>query len=140
MHIELTGFAYLDDASLGKLRLGDVTLYTIERPWLDNLAMKSCIPEGAYPLEWDTTGRIKDVPRLRETEPRTQINIHAANYAHELHGCIAPGLSYDLKPVMVQHSRAAMKYLLDFMRVDELNTNDGDALGYELVINSAHAW
>jgi len=114
--MKLTRFAYFDKCTLGHLVLPTgLKLYTIERPWLNNKPFISCVPEGSYPLEWDTTGRIAQVPRLRDTAPRTQINIHSANWAHELHGCIAPGLSYsiDVGKCMVHSSNAAMVLLME---------------------------
>lgn len=117
----LKRFAYLPSATLGELFLNNgASLYTIERPWLNNQSFISCIPCGTYELEWDVTGRIKNVPRLRDTMPRTQINIHVANYARELHGCIAPGLDWKFisdKEVMVLQSRAAMGLILETLDI-----------------------
>ena len=114
----LERFAHLPKCTLGKLQLGNgALLYTIERPWQGNQKFISCIPDGEYELEWDTTGRIRNVPRLRNTAPRTQINIHVANYAHQLHGCIAPGLSYSLDPLMVSNSKNAMDLLLEYLDI-----------------------
>lgn len=102
------------DFTMGELHLETgLTLYTIERPWLDNQPFVSCIPDGAYQLEWDTTGRIKNVPRLRDVPGRTQINIHSANTAGQLHGCIAPGLSWEFG--RVGQSRKAMSLLLEYI-------------------------
>lgn len=133
MRIELVRFAHLDQGTLGKLNIpGGPTLYTIERPWLNNKPFVSCIPTGVYPLEWDATGRIKYVPRLRETEPRTQINIHEANYASELHGCIAPGLGWSIEHErpMVTQSVAAMDLLKEFL-VYKRPLRDKDSLLYK---------
>lgn len=114
--IVLERYALLDNATLGRMRFpSGLELYTLERPWLNNKPFVSCIPDGLYPLEWDTTGRIRNVPRLRNTSPRTQINIHAANWAHQLHGCIAVGMAVKLdspQGPMITQSQEAMKLLL----------------------------
>ena len=136
----LTRFAYLEDCTFGHLILPTgAHLYTIERPWLDNEAFVSCIPEGTYPLEWDATGRIQDVPRLMDTQPRTQINIHVANYARELHGCIAPGLGYDLGKRMVTDSTKAMALIMESMPSAWGGMPDGEDLNAQLIISSARA-
>ena len=138
--ITLTRFAYLEDCTFGHLVLPTgAHLYTIERPWLDNEAFVSCIPEGAYPLEWDATGRIQNVPRLRDTQPRTQINIHVANWAHQLHGCIAPGLGYDLGKRKVTQSTKAMNLLMECLLPMGAFMPDGEDLNAQLIISSARA-
>lgn len=133
--MKLTRFAQLPDATLGRLEIaGGPTLFTIERPWQNNEPYVSCVPPGVYPLEWDTTGRIKNTVRLRDTEPRTQINIHAANRAEELHGCIAPGLNWQVngQEASVTHSKKAMGVLLEILTPDE--PVDGLLLPWELEI------
>ena len=140
--VRLTRFAYLPQATLGRLEIDNgPTLYTIERPWKDNRPYLSCIPTNSagYELEWDRTGRIKDVPRLRHTNPRTQINIHAANYASELHGCIAPGLDWrvDGHVAMVLDSQEAMDLLLECTGTD---WEDGQYIGWVLSIVNEGAW
>jgi len=110
----------LPEGTVGELSLPNgLTLYTIERPWLRNEPFVSCIPCGTYALEWDTTGRVKNVPRLRGTEPRTQINIHVANWARELHGCIAPGLGWQMikKVPQVVNSTQAMELLKESFNI-----------------------
>lgn len=107
--------------TMGMISNGIKSLHTIERPWVPSDLIKagkkgvSCVPPGRYRLErhssdshpnvwalvnhaldvyhWDA-----DVPKhLRNAEgqpmARTVVLIHAANWAQELRGCIAPGLS-----------------------------------------------
>lgn len=108
-------------------------LYTLERPWLDNAFNVSCVPDGSYVLEWDQTGRIRGVPRLRDTNPRTQINIHSANRVHELQGCIAVGFGLFDNNVLT-NSVAAMETLMEYIGgpVGE----DGAHMWVTLVISS----
>ena len=75
---------------------GDFMCYTIERPWKNNERRVSCIPEGTYPLTTKEYGRFwdkynKPIPILEDTDPRSEILIHPANYAKDLAGCIALG-------------------------------------------------
>ena len=83
--------------TLGRLYCDDEWMcYTIERPWKDNERRVSCIPEGTYPLTTKEYGRFYEryklpIPILKNTEPRSEILIHPANYARELAGCIAVG-------------------------------------------------
>lgn len=69
-----------------------IGIESIERPNLNNQPEISCIPEGRYlcsPFNSPTKG---EVFLLTPTEPRENIEIHDANWAFELEGCIAPGL------------------------------------------------
>lgn len=92
--ITIERFAYAPSYTLGVLRVGEFECFTIERPWLDNRAGLSCIPEGTY------AGRLRryyagkyDVPGFVEVPGRSDILIHKANRASELRGCVAPGMS-----------------------------------------------
>ena len=82
---------------LGRLYcMGEFMCYTIERPWKDNERRVSCIPKGTYPLFTKEYGRFWDkyklpIPILGNTDPRSEILIHPANYAKDLAGCIALG-------------------------------------------------
>lgn len=105
----------------GKATLGTLTFSTgqvfktIERPWLNNQRQVSCIPPGTYtcvPHGWEpnATVREKKAYLLLGTEPRTAILIHPANWADQLMGCIAPGMSSGIlsgKPAVLS-SQAAM--------------------------------
>lgn len=91
------------------------SLQTIERPWLDDMPDKSCIPVGKYSLVPTTVnhGPLMGLRTYALRNPalgvflddadassytgklpvRKEIKIHPANCASELEGCIAPGLS-----------------------------------------------
>jgi hypothetical protein len=82
-----------------------LALHSIELKWNDNLPNVSCIPEGAYPCTYTTTG--KDIHGqklwylLSDTTPRQGILIHVGNYAGDVaaglrsdtEGCILLGMS-----------------------------------------------
>lgn len=64
---------------------------TIERPWLGNHPDTSCIPEGTYDFYRFQSPHNGDVWRTDSVPDRTAIEIHSANFAHQLEGCIAVG-------------------------------------------------
>ncbi|WP_340156304.1 DUF5675 family protein [uncultured Winogradskyella sp.] len=65
---------------------------SLERGWLDNQRMISCVPEGEYPMVLEYSNRFKkDLWELKEVPNRSECKIHAANYSRQLNGCIALG-------------------------------------------------
>lgn len=121
--------------TLGTLQINGRKFHTIERPWLPNPAgaggtpQTSCIPIGTYRLEpreteargkhWILCNRAlgiyaqpQDIP-ASQSWGRSLVLIHAANWAHELLGCIAPGKTRFLEngEWMVKYSRDAMNEL-----------------------------
>lgn len=90
---------YKKTASIGRLIFdGKEFCKTLERPNLGNsrddkdtlLNESSCIPEGVYKVVHDKTGNFKYF-RLLNVPDRVNIEIHPANIADELLGCIALG-------------------------------------------------
>lgn len=67
--------------------------FTIERPWLDNQPQLSCIPAGTYLFYRFQSPHNGDVWRTDSVPGRTAIEIHSANFASQLEGCIAVGSS-----------------------------------------------
>lgn len=123
--------------SMGRMVADSFHAETMERPWVPIDAAPcgqkgvSCVPKGLYDLvvhdseahprtwalvnpdlwvyHWD-----QDVPKPRFGLARTLVLIHAANYASELRGCIAPGKGRAIDSGnrrMVLSSRAAMAEL-----------------------------
>lgn len=81
---------------------------TCEQPWRDNAKGRSCVPEGDYELRpWDSDkyGSVvvlvnpalsvyateADVPKAERGIARSACLIHAANWPHQLQGCVAIG-------------------------------------------------
>lgn len=126
------------DCTQGKLTCGDFMADTMERPWVPSPSSPcgtkgvSCVPPGTYRLvphnseahpntwalvspalwvyHWD-----ENVPTTQKGLARTLVLIHAANYASELRGCIAPGKGRFLEPSgrrMVTQSKIATGQLL----------------------------
>lgn len=111
---------------------GEVLLWTVEREWRDNRPWVSCIPAGTYAIREGIhrggQGPDDDYPciELVEVQDRTDIEIHVANRASELAGCI--GVGYELGCVdgewAVLESRRALETLLLAMRRRKLDRLD----------------
>lgn len=103
------------DCTLGRLHISapgqDFVCDTIERPWVPTPLSpggrkgESCVPRGTYRLErhnseahpdtWALVNSDLDVIHYEDRDrpnARALVLIHAANYARELRGCIAPGM------------------------------------------------
>lgn len=69
-----------------------LSLRTMERAWIENKRMISCIPVGRYLVRATWSPRFGRKMYLVQGVPqRDGIRIHAANLPHELNGCIALG-------------------------------------------------
>lgn len=84
--------------SLGTLTVLDekgtmiFTCPCLERGDRNNQRGESNVLPGKYPLVLEWSPRFKqDLWELKDTAPRSEMKIHAANYWHQLNGCIAPG-------------------------------------------------
>jgi hypothetical protein len=116
--IELRRFVNRDDGMFGEIYApGGFACFTIERPWKGNAPYYSCIPAGRYEVQMGTFiagGNYPDL-ELVEVPGRSAIEIHAANLAHELSGCIAPGESIVRRHGLwsVTNSRATLQALID---------------------------
>lgn len=131
----LARFAYLPDCTLGHLRVDELQLATVERPWLANAAgpggrpRLSCVPDGAYFVGPHTSDKFPDTFALVNTQlgvwyqpgdmpygqawGRSAILIHAGNRASDVVGCIAVGLRHAVvgSEHVVLESRKALDQL-----------------------------
>lgn len=112
--------------------VGALQLYTLELPYVDNLIDRSCVPLGTYELipydspkhgpTWclhNPALNIYSGPVIPEGG-RAYCEIHSANWADQLLGCIAVGL--DQQPMLdpmsgtvepaVENSRNALTELV----------------------------
>jgi hypothetical protein len=133
VNIKLVRDYWDSSCTMGVLEIGDHRFQTIERPWLSHAYAPcgkkgvSCIPPGVYQLfRHDSEAHPhtfalvnpslwvyhfdEDVPVGQLGLARTCVLIHAANYASELRGCIAPGMGRGVDGArrMVTQSRKAM--------------------------------
>jgi hypothetical protein len=136
--LTLTREPYKPDCTLGFLMVGDTTLCTMERPWIPSptckggLKGKSCVPKGTYqlvkhdskkhPRTWALVNHELDVVHYEgddndPDEDRATCLIHPANFARQLEGCIAPGLSHTIVngEHMVTSSAKAMEKIRELV-------------------------
>jgi Family of unknown function (DUF5675) len=129
-----------DGATTGELTAGDRLFFTIEQPWRNNAPMTSCVPAGMYflvPYNSPTHGPtwclrnvvlgVMGCDVLTSAQiavgMRNMIEIHSANWAEQLEGCIALGLEGQpmLDPMTgtvepaVENSRDAVEELLTIL-------------------------
>ena len=113
----LERFAYSPMGTFGRLILGDLELWTIERPWANNEVRLSCVPEGEYTLEAHESTRYKDTWALigetvshwpGEGKQRSTCVFHVGNSMDDVKGCIAPGMRLNEHDWGVGASRIAM--------------------------------
>jgi hypothetical protein len=88
------------DGTPGTIWVRDAQLYSIEQPWNDNAEGHSCVPVGTYQLvpyvspkhgpTWYLLNHELGVGAADET--RSYCELHSANWARQLEGCIALGL------------------------------------------------
>ena len=127
MKVTLERWAYSQDGVFGTLRVGDIKLITVERPWLDNLPYKSAIPVGTYPLKlgmYHKGGYKAYELVMPKDSPRGLIKIHRANTMDQLLGCIGVGTDRGfLAPKQglprrwaVLNSRKALTMFMDEMK------------------------
>lgn len=88
--------------------------FTVERPWKNNEPEVSCIPTGLYRLRHGTFAAGGGYPDLEfvDVPGRKWIEIHRANKASQLKGCIAPGKGLNLSNWMVTDSTKALNEIL----------------------------
>jgi hypothetical protein len=72
---------------------GSFLCYTVERPYAGDYP---CVPLGTYPVNQYNSPTKGDVWMLSDTAPRMAIEIHPANWASELLGCIAVGATIEM--------------------------------------------
>ena len=119
-----------DEMTLGTLWIeGDPAnrVFTLERPWRDNLPRVSCVPDGEYVLVPHSSEKFPDTWALvgetvshygDPSKARSAILIHPANDVAELQGCIAPGthITWITSRLGVSQSRVAMDKVRRWLR------------------------
>ncbi len=80
-----------DQGTVGVLEAGDFRCFIMEPPWRDNVANKSHIPPGNYPVVWQKSPRYGWGYCLLRVPNRFGILIHAGNIVQHTRGCLLPG-------------------------------------------------
>lgn len=117
MQLDLIRYAYLPDVTLGRLHVGNLDLFTLERPWIQNpegpggALSVSCVPDGTYAIQPHNSLKHPNTYALtnellgvfyQATPPecgpvdarlwgRTTILMHVGNTVEDVIGCIASG-------------------------------------------------
>lgn len=101
MILSLTRKWYTAKSVIGELSIGGkFECFILERPDLNNQPKISCIPEGTYDISLYYSPHNKRwVPLLHDVPSRAEIEIHPANWPHQLEGCLAPGVVRDIDAV-----------------------------------------
>lgn len=84
----------------------------VERPWKNNSDNISCVPAGNYTATLYNSPTHGRVYQFNDVPERENIQIHSANFARELKGCLAPGREIAIFPGSekgVTQSRDALK-------------------------------
>jgi hypothetical protein len=134
-NLKLTRFLYDSLGTVGRLTLPDgTTLYTVERPWLDNAPSISCIPEGLYvlrPRHFFRGGY--DTFEITEVPGRTHILFHVANRPHEVEGCSGLGTTWGCDtggPYVVSSKEAFGKFFAEATKSYQEHKNLGLEIGH----------
>ena len=109
---------------------GDFICYSLERPWLNNKAFVSCVPDGEYELEYHKYhGKLDTFALIGETvshfdsgKQRSTILIHPANVVSELEGCIATGTTKQSFKGRMIDSAKAHKKLMNVINAKSIET------------------
>lgn len=118
MKLTRTTLGYGGAPTLGRMvsRDGQFACVTLER---SADGEHPCIEAGIYPvvLDFHHPGDPNGYPcpELRDIPGRSEIQIHIANRASELLGCIAPGESVSEDRQSVERSRAAFTRLMTYL-------------------------
>lgn len=133
MILTLTRISYGMQATTGRLSVLMNDYYTVEQPWRNNEAGHSCVPDGQYNLvpylsgehgpTWCLDNAALGVTSDGRENTRSRCELHSANWASQLQGCIAIGL--DDQPMLdpltglveaaVENSRDAIAQLIGML-------------------------
>tara|TARA_R110000782_G_C14689570_1_gene400987 strand:- start:39 stop:443 length:405 start_codon:yes stop_codon:yes gene_type:complete len=110
--------------TLGEIQIGDLSLFTLELPDLNNDGIdnnevrKSCIPEGVYRVKKHNSPKFGKTFWVKDVPGRSAILIHPGNYHYHTLGCILVGLDQeDLNGdglIDNKSSKKAMEFLLEY--------------------------
>ena len=104
----------LGDCSVSRISYNLFKCMGLELPDLGNQINISCIPKGIYQAQKHFSPKNGDCISILNVKGRTSIQIHSANWLHQILGCIAIGesLKNSSKGMMVTDSRNTIKRLL----------------------------
>jgi hypothetical protein len=120
---------------------GEPVCVTLELPWKENEAGKSCIPPGTYHCQRraarsNITGGKGQAFEVEKVPGREGVLIHVANTPQQLRGCIAVGRAFDkgrFGEPMISDSRVAFDKLFRAVAGDsefQITISDVHRRGY----------
>jgi hypothetical protein len=113
----LERFAYLPEATLGKLTVLDEVFWIAERPWRGNKKEISCIPSGTYTCKRYISKRFGETFEVTEVPNRTYILFHVGNFPEkDSHGCLLVGSSLMPNAPAVASSKNAMTKFREILK------------------------
>jgi len=113
----LERFAYLPEATLGKLTIDDNVFWIAERPWRGNKKEVSCIPSGTYTCKRYVSKRFGETFEVTEVPNRTYILFHVGNFPEkDSHGCLLVGSSLMANTPAVASSKNAMAKFREILK------------------------
>lgn len=95
MNTYLVRYRHTKTHTYGVLMVGDIMLFTLELPWLNNQQNISCIPPGDYIVNYlhrSGSGKFNRVYHVTDVPGRSGILFHAGNVPSQIQGCILPGM------------------------------------------------
>jgi len=105
----LDRFAYLPEATLGKLTIKESTFWIAERSWRGNKKEISCIPTGTYTCKQYSSKRFGETYEVCDVPDRTYILFHVGNFPEkDSLGCLLVGSSLMKGQPAVSSSKVAM--------------------------------
>ena len=126
----LERFAYLPEATLGKLTIDGNVFWIAERPWRGNKKEISCIPSGTYTCKRYVSKRFGETFEVTEVPNRTYILFHVGNFPEkDSHGCLLVGSSLMANTPAVASSKNAMAKFREILK---------DVESFELHIKEAY--
>lgn len=95
--IKLTRVSHRADGEFGIIELAGMPIcLTLERPWLQNEKMKSCIPAGSYLCRRVLSPKFGDTFEVTNVPSRTNILFHGGNIVDDSLGCIMLGEQFNI--------------------------------------------
>lgn len=95
---------------------------TVERKWLNNQRMVSCIPEGIYISKRVQSPKFGDTFEVINVPGRSRILFHKGNIEDDSHGCIVVGEQYESlrnKTAVIASGKAMVEFLARTHGLDE---------------------
>ena len=121
------------ESTIGDLYIdGAHECVTLELPWRQNRPQVSCIPAGTYQIGFKFSPHLGyRVPLVLGVPDRSEIEMHIANSAKDIRGCIGVGLTKGTD--WINSSASAFKVLMAKLEAAE-------AAGQPITLEVVRAW